>query len=55
MAQHVDFFFNYGSTYSYLTIMRIEEIAAQSGVAVRWRPFNVRVIFVEQNNIPFKD
>jgi 2-hydroxychromene-2-carboxylate isomerase len=55
MAQHLDFFFNYGSTYSYLTIMRIEEKAAQAGIPVRWRPFNVRVIFVEQNNIPFKD
>lgn len=36
-------------------IMRIEEIAAQAGIEVRWRPFNVRVIFVEQNNMSFKD
>ncbi|MDB5854782.1 MAG: DsbA oxidoreductase [Herminiimonas sp.] len=55
MAQELDFYFNYGSTYSYLTIMRIEGLAAQAGIEVHWRPFNVRSIFVEQNNIPFKD
>lgn len=35
--------------------MRIEKIAAETGIPVRWRPLNVRVIFVEQNNIPLKD
>jgi 2-hydroxychromene-2-carboxylate isomerase len=55
VAKDIDFYFNYGSTYSYLTIMRIEDEAARAGVAVRWKPFNVRTIFVEQNNIPFKD
>jgi 2-hydroxychromene-2-carboxylate isomerase len=55
MAQDIDFFFFYGSTYTYLTVMRIEEAAARAGVAVRWRPFNVRQIMVEQNNIPFRD
>lgn len=53
--KQLDFFFNYGSTYSYLTIMRIETLAAQAGVSVRWRPFNVRTLFVEHNNIPFRD
>jgi hypothetical protein len=53
MSQHIDFFFNFGSTYSYLSIMRLEEQAAKAGVEVRWRPFNVRKLFVEQTNIPF--
>ncbi len=53
MPTQVDFFFNFGSTYSYLSIMRLEEEAAKAGVAVRWRPFNVRKLFVEQANIPF--
>lgn len=53
MATQVDFFFNFGSTYSYLTVMRLEEEAAKAGVVVRWRPFNVRKLFVEQTNIPF--
>jgi 2-hydroxychromene-2-carboxylate isomerase len=53
MANEIDFFF-YGSTYTYLTVMRIDDIAARAGVRVRWRPFNVRQIMTEQNNIPFR-
>jgi 2-hydroxychromene-2-carboxylate isomerase len=49
----VDFFFNFGSTYSYLSIMRLEAEASRLGVDVCWRPFNVRKLFVEQTNIPF--
>lgn len=51
----IDFWVSIGSTYSYLTVMRLGEIERRSGVAFRWRPFNVRHIMVEQNNIPFKD
>ncbi|WP_397543043.1 2-hydroxychromene-2-carboxylate isomerase [Roseovarius salis] len=51
----MDFWFSIGSTYSYLTVMRIEEAVRDSGVEVRWRPFNVRAVMIEQNNIPFKD
>ncbi len=35
--------------------MRLAEVAETSGVKFRWRPFNVRHVMVEQNNIPFKD
>jgi len=55
MAGRMDLFFFCGSTYTYLTVMRFEEAAAQAGVEVRWRPFNVREIMVEQDNIPFRD
>jgi len=51
----IDFWFSIGSTYSYLTVMRLDEVAAKYGVDVEWRPFNVRHVMVEQNNIPFKD
>lgn len=51
----IDFWFSIGSTYSYLTVMRLSEVERTSGVAFRWRPFNVRHVMVEQNNIPFKD
>ena len=54
-VKKIDCFFFYGSTYSYLTIMRIEALAARADVAVHWRPFNVRTLFLEQNNIPFRD
>jgi len=50
----MEFWVSIGSTYSYLTVMRIDA-AAEAGVSVTWRPFNVREIMVEQNNIPFKD
>lgn len=53
MSAQMDFFFNFGSTYSYLTVMRLEDEAARYAVQVRWRPFNVRKLFVEQSNIPF--
>ena len=51
----IDFWFSIGSTYSYLTVMRLSEVERTSGVAFNWRPFNVRHVMVEQNNIPFKD
>jgi 2-hydroxychromene-2-carboxylate isomerase len=54
MPGELDFFFFYGSTYTYLTVMRIEQASARAGVEVRWRPFNVREIMIEQNNIPFR-
>ncbi|MGA3403967.1 MAG: 2-hydroxychromene-2-carboxylate isomerase [Acetobacteraceae bacterium] len=53
MAGSLDFFFSLGSTYTYLTAMRIEAVAEAADVTVRWRPFSVRTIMREQNNIPF--
>jgi 2-hydroxychromene-2-carboxylate isomerase len=53
-ASAIDFWFSVGSTYTYLTVMRIDEVARQEGVEVRWHPFSVRVLMMEQNNIPFR-
>src|SRR5215471_10478643 len=33
--------------------MRIGALASAAGVAVRWRPFNLREILIEQNNTAF--
>lgn len=52
--QPIDFWFSIGSTYSYLTVLRLPKIIEKTGAHVRWRPFNVRHVMVEQNNIPFK-
>jgi len=49
----MDFFFFIGSTYTYLSVNRVEAIAATRGIPVRWRPFDVRAIMIEQNNRPF--
>lgn len=44
----VDFWYEFASTYSYLAAMRIDDIAARHGVAVRWRPFLLGPIFAQQ-------
>jgi 2-hydroxychromene-2-carboxylate isomerase len=38
-AASIDYWFTMGSTYNYLTAMRIDAVARAAGVAVRWRPF----------------
>jgi 2-hydroxychromene-2-carboxylate isomerase len=49
----IDFWFSTGSTYTYLTVSRLEKVAAAQGVRFNWRPFSVRAIMREQNNSPF--
>jgi len=51
----LDFWFEFGSNYSYLALMRIEELAQRSGVVLRWRPFLLGPIFRQLgwNTSPF--
>jgi 2-hydroxychromene-2-carboxylate isomerase len=51
----IDFWFEFASTYSYLTAMRIQAVAQDADVAIRWRPFLLGPIFAAQglNNSPF--
>lgn len=49
----VDFWFSIGSTYSFLSVMRLRGVTERTGVRFRWRPFNVRAIMIEMDNIPF--
>jgi len=55
MRAALDFYFFIGSTYTYLTVHRIGALAAVAGCTVHWRPFSVRSIMLEQNNVPFRD
>lgn len=48
MAPTLAFWFDFASTYSYLSAMRIESEAAKHGVAVDWRPFLLGPIFARQ-------
>jgi len=48
MAPPVDFWFDFASTYSYLSASRIDGEAAARGVVVRWRPFLLGPIFAAQ-------
>jgi len=49
----IDFWFMVGSTYTYLTVSRLQGVEATTHIRFRWRPFNVRAIMQEMNNIPF--
>ena len=55
MAGKVEFWFEFASTYSYLSAMRVEDEAARRGVEVTWRPFLLGPIFHAQgwDNSPF--
>lgn len=53
MARELDFFFFYGSTYTFLSVLRISKLAKAAEVKLRWRPFNVRQIMIEMDNRPF--
>ncbi len=49
----IDFWFSIGSTYSYLTVMRLPDVEQESGVAFSWCPFSVRKLMQEMDNVPF--
>ena len=43
----IDFWYEFASTYSYPAAMRVDAVAAERGVAVRWQPFLLGPIFAE--------
>ena len=53
MPDAIDFWFSTGSTYTYLTVSRLQQVEAATGVRFNWRPFSVRVLMREQQNTPF--
>jgi 2-hydroxychromene-2-carboxylate isomerase len=52
---HMEFWFEYASTYSYLSVMRADKLAKDAGVTIAWRPFLLGPIFQKQgwNDSPF--
>jgi 2-hydroxychromene-2-carboxylate isomerase len=44
----IQFWYEFASNYSYLSAMRIEEMAAANGIAVEWKPFLLGPIFAAQ-------
>ena len=51
----LDFWYEFASPYSCLSALRIEELADEAGVTLRWRPFLLGPIFAAQgwNTSPF--
>ncbi len=49
----IEFWFSVGSTYSFLSIMRLADVETETGISFDWRPFSVRAIMTEMDNIPF--
>ena len=44
----LEFWVGYGSTYTYLSVMRIEAASARAGVELVWKPFNIRTLMIEK-------
>lgn len=51
----VEFWFEFASTYSYLSVMRIERAAEAAGVDIEWKPFLLGPVFLALgwNDSPF--
>ena len=55
MPHEISLWFTAGSTYTYLTISRLERVAADYGVRFHLRPFYLGVLFKEANIFPFHE
>lgn len=55
MGDPLQFWYEFASTYSYLSVMRVDKVAGAAGAEVVWRPFLLGPIFGEQgwNDSPF--
>jgi 2-hydroxychromene-2-carboxylate isomerase len=55
LCKQIDFWFTMGSTYTYLTVNRLPQIAEATRTEFRWRPFHLLIILKEMNHVPFAD
>ena len=54
-TDRIDFWFTMGSTYSYLSVMRLADVERSTGIDFRWRPFHLLFILQEMKHFPFAD
>lgn len=48
MTAAIEFWYEFGSTYTYLTVARLRAVAAREGVKVTWRPFLLMPLMISQ-------
>jgi 2-hydroxychromene-2-carboxylate isomerase len=51
-TDRIDFWFSVGSLYTFLAVMRMDRFEDTMGIEFRWRPFSVRTLMIEMDNIP---
>ena len=49
----IEFWLSIGSTYTYLSVTRILDVEKKHQVKFSWKPFSVRKIMKEMDNVPF--
>ena len=54
-SSQIDFWFTMGSTYSFLSVMRLAKLERSTGLSFRWRPFHLLIILQEMKHVPFAD
>ena len=50
---NLEFWFSVGSTYTALTVMRMNEIERLHNITLRLMPFSVRRVMLDMDNVPF--
>ena len=48
----IEFYFSIGSLFTFLTVMRMDRVEDTTDIRFVWRPFRVRTIMQEMNNLP---
>ena len=51
--KEIDFWFSIGSTYTFLSVNRINDVEKKENIKFNWHPFSVRKIMMDMDNIPF--
>ena len=53
MAREIFAFLSIGSTYTYLTALRLRSVLSAADAKMVFRPFSVRTIMLDMDNVPF--
>ena len=48
--KEINFWFSIGSTYTYLTVNRLHDVAKKENIKFNWHPFSVRKIMMDMDN-----